>query len=316
MQTWSHLGARGARATAPPPRGGRRRVMMRVEAGTPPASLRLTAHRVSNDSLCQWGWCRPTYCPPSVGPREMCRSVLVAAFAAACSAQTPPSSAPYKPGASTETGWTWECTWLHDVSTVQVMNLGCAGSVPKTQKNEGPHVSAEACEKWCCENTHLKLGPAVDGGKEAIATDDSTDPPCDFWQWADLKSGPNFGCWVAATDFATSTTQGAKPDWIGAQGCTRPLADWGVTFIVAFLGFGSAYLLGGAAYMRSTGQHGWLVHRHFWDEMGGLVEDGMAFSRGERSGYGRVRPHSSPNPKKKRSSSKGRFAGGRGAGDY
>ncbi len=244
-------------------------------------------------------------------------ALFVGTFAACSSAQTPPASAPFKPGATTEPGWVWECEWQHDVSTVQVYNLGCAGSAPKTQKNEGPHASAEACEKWCCATTHLKLGPMVDGGREATRTDVSTDPACDFWQWADMKGGANLGCWVAASDFTTSQTVGAQPDWIGAQGCARPLADWGVTFLVAFLACGSAYLLGGAAYMRTTGQHGWLMHRHFWDELGGLVEDGMAFSRGERSGYGRVRPHSPrQGQKKKKSSAKGRFAGGRDVGEY
>lgn len=234
-------------------------------------------------------------------------------------AQTP--SAPFKPGATLEPGWTWECQWQHDVSTVQVYNLGCAGNIPKTQKNEGPHASAEACEKWCCEATHLKLGPEVNGGRAATVTDVATDPPCDFWQWADMKDGTNFGCWVAASDFKTSKTTGAKQNWIGAQGCTRPFTDWGVTFVVAFLGCGSVYVLGGALYMRSTGQHGWLVHRHFWDELAGLVDDGMAFSRGDRHGYGRVKtgPHSSgerQKKKKKNSSSKSRFAGGRFAGEY
>lgn len=277
-------------------------------------------------------------------------AMFVGALAACVSAQTPPGGAPFKPGATTEPGWVWECEWQHDVSTVQVYNLGCAGSVPKTQKNEGPHASAEACEKWCCETMvrmltalhivlltalhidmltttllccaaytakHLKLGPQGDGGSEATRTTVASDPPCDFWQWADMKAGPNLGCWVAASDFSTSHTEGAKPDWIGAQGCTRPFANWGVMFIVAFLGCGSAYLLGGAAYMRTTKQQGWLVHRHFWDELGGLVEDGMAFSRGERGGYGRVKPHSPrQGQKKKKSSSKGRFAGGRGVGEY
>lgn len=240
------------------------------------------------------------------------------AVAAIASAQTnPPSSAPFKPGATKDPGWTWECDWQHDVSTVQVYNLGCAGSTPKTQKNEGPHASAEACEKWCCETTHLKLGPMVNGGREATATDDSTDLACDFWQWADMKGGANLGCWVAASGFKTDRTDGARPDWIGAQGCTRPFADWGSPFVVAFFGCGSVYLLGGALYMRSTGQHGWLVHRHFWDELGGLVEDGMAFSRGERSRYGQLREKpSGARQKKKKSSSKSRFAGGRGAGEY
>lgn len=228
------------------------------------------------------------------------------------------SSAPYKPGATTEPGWSWECQWQHDVSTVQVYNLGCAGAKPKTQKNEDQHASAEACERWCCETKHLKVGPEENGGAQGYRTDVATDPPCDFWQWADMKSCPNCGCWVAGTGFESKQTTGAKPAWIGAQGCTRPGADWGVAFVVSFLGCGSAYLLGGALYMRSTGQHGWLVHRHFWDEIGGLVEDGMAFSRGERSGYGTVgapQRHAGGG-KKKKSSSKSRFAGGRSGGEY
>ena len=71
--------------------------------------------------------------------------------------------------------------------------------------------------------------------------------------------------------------------------------------------------------MRSTGQHGWIPQRFFWQEIAGLVEDGMAFARGERSGYGRV--GSGPRQQgresgKKKKSSKSRFAGGRAGGDY
>ena len=123
-----------------------------------------------------------------------------------------------------------------------------------------------------------------------METENSADPPCDLWQWADPNgpSGANAGCWVHELGWKPGVVSAAKTDWMGSSGCTRPLADWGVTFLVAFLGGGVVYFVGGAAYMRSTRQHGWTPHRFFWEEMAGLVEDGMAFARGERSDYGTV----------------------------
>lgn len=246
-------------------------------------------------------------------------AVAALAGLAALAAATPPVVAPYKPGATLEPGWTWECVWTHDVSTVQVFKLGLAGDVPLKQKNEGQHASAEACEQWCCENKHLKIGPPVSSGNEGITTDEST-PPCDFWQWADIKTGANNGCWVAPLGFSSPNTAGAKPDWIGAQGCTRPLADWGAVFLAVFLSGGALYLIGGAAYMRSTGQRGWIPHPFFWQEIAGLVEDGMALTRGSsRGGYGRVgsgQRQKGRESGKKKNSSKGRFAGGRSSGEY
>ena len=235
-----------------------------------------------------------------------------------------PPVAPFKPGA-TKLGQSWECAWLHDVSTVQVYNLGAAGSSPKSQDQKdgkGPHASAAACEAWCCETPHLSLGPPVNGGKKATRTTVESDPPCDFWQWADTKTNANFGCWVASTEFDTSKTVGAKPDWIGAQGCTRPGADWGVTVLAATFCAGLAYLVLGALYMKQARPGGGLlVHRLFWEEVAGMVSDGMAFVQGGRSGYSRVggrgpRQLKQGEKKKKKKSSQSRFVGGREGGDY
>ena len=78
----------------------------------------------------------------------------------------------------------------------------------------------------------------------------------------------------------------------------------------------------GALYMKQTRPGGGLlVHRLFWEEVAGMVSDGMAFVQGGRSGYSRVggrgpRQLKQGEKKKKKKSSQSRFAGGREGGDY
>jgi hypothetical protein len=153
----------------------------------------------------------------------------------------------YAPGAIKEPGHSWECGWQTDRSGQPARGLGCAGSTPKSQTAAGAHASAEACEKWCCEAEHVKVGPSVPGGWEATLVD--AGPACNFWQWTDLHVTGNGGCWIGVVSPAVPyvISPVAPGVWIGAEGCTRR-AGWGAEFLVVFGISMAVYLAGGVVY--------------------------------------------------------------------
>ena len=161
------------------------------------------------------------------------------------------NGASYAPGATA--GKAWQCGWTTDRSALQVNGLGCAGAAPKSQKAQGAHASAAACEKWCCEAQHVKVGPPVPGGWEAQLA--ASGPPCDLWQWMDMGAASNGGCWVGVKAQSVPALQIGKentaPTWIGAEGCIPPPA-WGGHFLVFFGLLSAAYLGGGIVYGKHT----------------------------------------------------------------
>ena len=150
------------------------------------------------------------------------------------------ATAPYSAGATL--GRSWACGWQTDWSAYAVHGLGLAGTTPTTQTPVGPHTSAEACERWCCETEHLSKGPDVPGGWEATPV--ATGFACDGWQFMSLSEAGNGGCWVSIADgnggrplsiepALTAAKPTAKGAWIGATGCLR-FRPWGVSFLLLF----------------------------------------------------------------------------------
>jgi hypothetical protein len=213
-------------------------------------------------------------------------------------------AAPYAAGATTATGKTWQCSWKQDWSARAVHGLGLADAVPTTQTAVGPHESAEACERWCCDATHLSKGPDVQGGWEASLS--STGPGCDGWQFDTVAGKGNGGCWVSIAGGNGGRPLQIEPPlsapdptapgaWMGATGCTRPKPA-GATFVVVFCLLAAVYLAGGVIVGRRTGRPssggrlGALSahpHAQHWEELQGLCRDGLRLVQGWRSGQGR-----------------------------
>ena len=186
---------------------------------------------------------------------------------------------PYPPGAALAPGHSaWACDWATDRSAYGIQGLGCAGTTPRSQRKEDTqHASAEACEAWCCAATHMSVGPNVPGGWEASVA--AAGAPCDIWQWMDLATADNGGCWVAPLGhpLTISAAPTAPGNWIGVEGCTRRPA-WGAHFLlVLFLAVG-VYVGGGWIHgTKVRGRRGReaLPQYEMWLMVAGLVGDGI-----------------------------------------
>jgi hypothetical protein len=123
----------------------------------------------------------------------LCRCSGGVATGASAGAHAPPQGN-FASGATKTLSW--DCGWETDESGVHLKALGLAGAAPRSSHPKaGPHASAEACEKFCCEAAHLRLGPEVDGGRRADAVPHGTEPRCDAWQvWPADPAAACGGC--------------------------------------------------------------------------------------------------------------------------
>lgn len=125
------------------------------------------------------------------------------------------------------------CSWQSDASGHHPIGPGLAGGV-----DSPPQASAAACEKWCCETSHMQTVKPKQGDaawKFSEAAGGSTPRQCDFWAWKEAPANDPWtkGCWVAADDYVPGQVNppcpgcgkgnGADATWIGASKCLDPV---------------------------------------------------------------------------------------------
>lgn len=125
------------------------------------------------------------------------------------------------------------CKWRTDVSGHHPIGPGLAGGTDSPAQT-----SAAACEKWCCETSHMKTVSPKQGLAPWKFTEEAggdTPRQCEFWAWKEAPANDAWtkGCWVAAGDFvpgevnppcpACGKGNGVDSTWIGAQKCLDPV---------------------------------------------------------------------------------------------
>jgi hypothetical protein len=193
------------------------------------------------------------------------------------------------------------CEWGEDASAQHMIGLGLAGGVDSPAQ-----ASPEACEKWCCETTHMKTVASTTGTAWQFTevSGGAAARNCDIWQWKHNPTGPTWqrGCWVAGPKFVIGQLgacgggcgKGTSKDtsWMGAQHCLDPGGSSGTGWLLVgiILGGGALYVSGGMALGRLNGRRGPLIHAHphvrHWLELGALCRDGVAYVRESRGGAG------------------------------
>ena len=176
-------------------------------------------------------------------------------------AQTP-AGPPFAPGAALLMPGS-ACHWQTDISAHHPIGPGLAGGVDSPAQ-----ASATACEKWCCDTSHMKSVKSTPPNAAWKFTEEAGGDvarQCDLWAWKEDPGADTWlkGCWVAAADYVPGEVNppcpgcgkgfGADPSWLGAHKCLDPGGSaWGVSFLL-FLGIGGAmYVGGGAAYGSKT----------------------------------------------------------------
>jgi hypothetical protein len=161
-------------------------------------------------------------------------------------------------------------------------------------KSAGPYPHAPTLHKeHCCDLCHQTEG-------------------CAAGIFAKDPKGEEDTCWFKDAATAVKANEEKRP---GNTACVRGdyataeekqegvesddgVGEWGGNFIKCLVGLGLLYVLGGVAYGRRTRSDGksgllWQWHPHWrqWEEVAGLVQDGVAFSRAggrQRGGYSEV----------------------------
>jgi hypothetical protein len=161
-------------------------------------------------------------------------------------------------------------------------------------KSAGPYPHAPTLHKeHCCDLCHQTEG-------------------CAAGIFAKDPKGEEDTCWFKDAATAVKANEEKRP---GNTACVRGdyataeekqegvesddgVGEWGGNFIKCLVGLGLLYMLGGVAYGRRTRSDGksgllWQWHPHWrqWEEVAGLVQDGVAFSRAggrQRGGYSEV----------------------------
>jgi hypothetical protein len=129
--------------------------------------------------------------------------------------------------------------------------------------------SPAACEAVCC-----KAKAIHDGVKTG---------PCGVWQWFTKAPPANEGCWLGVDPATRSPPYGSNPRpgerWVGAQGNLGPQSEWGFVLLLTAAIASVGYLGGGTLY--NVRVHGKaanaeaLPHPEFWNQLSGLVLDGV-----------------------------------------
>ena len=83
-----------------------------------------------------------------------------------------------------------------DASGHHPIGPGLAGGV-----DSPPQASATACEKWCCETSHMQTIKPKQGDAAWKFTEEAggtTPRQCDFWAWKEAPANDAWtkGCWV------------------------------------------------------------------------------------------------------------------------
>jgi hypothetical protein len=147
-----------------------------------------------------------------------------------CQAQGLPAGPPFASGAALRVPTA--CEWATDISGHHPIGPGLAGGADSPAQ-----ASAAACEKWCCETSHMKTVDHKPGDAPWKFTEEpggEVARQCEFWAWKEAPANDAWtkGCWVAGADFvpgevnppcpACGKGNAVDPTWLGAQKCLDP----------------------------------------------------------------------------------------------
>ena len=147
-----------------------------------------------------------------------------------CQAQGLPAGLPFASGAALR--MPTACEWATDISGHHPIGPGLAGGADSPAQ-----ASAAACEKWCCETSHMKTVDHKPGDAPWKFTEEpggEVARQCEFWAWKEAPANDAWtkGCWVAGADFvpgevnppcpACGKGNAVDPTWLGAQKCLDP----------------------------------------------------------------------------------------------
>jgi hypothetical protein len=217
------------------------------------------------------------------------RYVLLVTLAAVTVMSAEPSTAkpirgcerPYSPSGKCECEWehdeTGQTTYngLQGAASMSAAQVAAAGLKPEVVK--AADQSPEACELVCCLAKEITSGATPTGASPKKG-------PCGLWQWHHPE-----GCWIGLGKgngptqevLPTRSTDGAN--WVGGSGNKGEKSAWGWPFIVTLLVCTTLYLAIGMTYnlkVRAVPMgKGIIPQRELWSQLGGLVLDGVLFSK-------------------------------------